>query len=580
MARTKRRESTALSRRRFLRTGLLGGLAAVAAPKLTRAGRGPWAEPPETLFQLEELTVADFQAGAKAGKYTARRVAEMYLKRIEEVDRRGPALNSVIEVNPEALAIADALDRERKAGRVRGPLHGVPVLIKDNIGTADRMETTAGSLALVGARPARDAFVAERLREAGAVILGKTNLSEWANFRSTHSTSGWSGRGGQTRNPYALDRNPCGSSSGSGAAVSANLCLVAVGTETDGSIVCPSGTCGIVGIKPTIGVVSRSGIIPISHTQDTAGPMARTVADAVALLDALAGPDPNDRVAGNGSTVIIWPRGSAAGAARSAPGNGNVIVVWPLNLSQSLDPTGLRGARIGVARKFFGFNDEVDKLMADAIDLMKREGATIVDPADMPTHGKLDAPEFDVLLFEFKADINKYLAELPAGDHPRTLKDLIDFNDKNRDKEMPFFGQEIFTKAQAKGPLTDPAYLKALRSCRTLSRAQGLDAVMTRNNLDAIIAPTGGPAWTTDLLNGDHFTGGSSTPAAVAGYPNVQVPAGYVYGLPIGISFYGRAFTEPKLIRIAYAYEQASKHRRPPRLLPVADLRGEAVARP
>jgi amidase len=580
MARRKRREGTALSRRKFLRTGLLGGLAAVAAPKLIRASRGPWAEPADTLFQLEELTVADFQAGVKSGKYTARRVAEMYLKRIEEVDRRGPALNSVIEVNPEALSIADALDRERKQGRVRGPLHGVPVLIKDNVGTADRMETTAGSLALVGARPERDAFVVRRLREAGAVILGKTNLSEWANFRSTHSTSGWSGRGGQTRNPYALDRNPCGSSSGSGAAVSANLCLVAVGTETDGSIVCPSGTCGVVGIKPTIGVVSRSGIIPISHTQDTAGPMARTVADAVALLEALAGPDPNDRVAGNGTTVIVWPRSPAAGAARSAPGNGSTIIVWPLNLSQSLDPTGLRGARIGVARKFFGFNDEVDKLLADAIDLMKREGATLVDPADMATHGKLDAPEFEVLLFEFKADINKYLASLPAGDHPRTLKDLIDFNDKNKEREMPFFGQELFTKAQAKGPLTDPAYLKALRSCQTLARAQGIDALMTKNNLDAIIAPTGGPAWTTDLLNGDHFTGGSSTPAAVAGYPNVQVPAGYVYGLPVGISFYGRAFTEPKLIRIAYAYEQASKHRRAPRLLPTAELRGEALARP
>jgi amidase len=553
MARTKRREGTALNRRKFLRTGLLGGLAAVAAPRLIRASRGPWAESADTLFQLEELTVADFQAGMKAGNYTARRVAEMYLKRIEEVDRRGPALNSVIEVNPEALSIADALDRERKQGRVRGPLHGVPVLIKDNIGTADRMETTAGSLALVGARPAQDAFVAQRLREAGAVILGKTNLSEWANFRSTHSTSGWSGRGGQTRNPYALDRNPCGSSSGSGAAVSANLCLVAVGTETDGSIVCPSGTCGVVGIKPTIGLVSRSGIVPISHTQDTAGPMARTVADAAALLNALMGFDPRDAVTREGGRL-----------ART-------------DFTNSLDPAGLKGARIGVARKFFGFNDEVDRLLADAIDLMKREGATIVDPADMATHGKLDAPEFDVLLFEFKADINKYLASLPAGDHPRTLKDLIDFNERNRDREMPFFGQELFTKAQAKGPLTDPAYLKALRSCQTLSRAQGIDALMTKNNLDAIIAPTGGPAWTTDLLNGDHFTGGSSTPAAVAGYPNVQVPAGYVYGLPVGISFYGRAFTEPKLVRIAYAYEQASKHRRPPRLLPSAELRGQAV---
>jgi amidase len=556
MARTKRRGSTRMNRRKFLRTGLLGGLAAVAAPKLIRASWSLSGEPADTLFQLEELTVADFQAGVKTGKYTARRVAEMYLKRIEEVDRRGPALNSVIEVNPEALAIADALDRERRAGRVRGPLHGVPVLIKDNIGTADRMETTAGSLALVGARPERDAFVAQRLREAGAVILGKTNLSEWANFRSTHSTSGWSGRGGQTRNPYALDRNPCGSSSGSGAAVSANLCLVAVGTETDGSIVCPSGTCGVVGIKPTIGLVSRAGVVPIAHTQDTAGPMARTVADAAALLNALMGFDPRDAVTREGGRL-----------ART-------------DFTNSLDPAGLKGARIGVARKFFGFNDQVDKLMADAIDVLKREGATVVDPADMATHGKLDAPEFDVLLFEFKADINKYLAGLPAGDHPRTLKDLIDFNDKNRDREMPFFGQELFTKAQAKGPLTDPAYLKALRSCQTLSRAQGLDALMTKHNLDAIIAPTGGPAWTTDLLNGDHFTGGSSTPAAVAGYPNVQVPAGYVYGLPVGISFYGRAFTEPKLIRIAYAYEQATRHRRPPRLLPTADLRGEAVARP
>jgi amidase len=486
-------------------------------------------------------------------RVSARRLTEMYLERIEKIDRGGPALNSVIELNPEAVAIAEALDREREAGRVRGPLHGVPVLIKDNIATADRMETTAGSLALVGAKPSADAFIVQRLRDAGAVIIGKTNLSEWANFRSSHSTSGWSGRGGQTRNPYALDRNPCGSSSGSGAAVSANFCLVAVGTETDGSIVCPSGTCGVVGIKPTLGLVSRSGIIPIAHSQDTAGPMARTVADAATLLSVLAAADPRDQA----KTI-----------------NGTVVTYKPTDYTQSLDPTGLRGARIGVARKFAGFNDQVDKLLADAIDLMKREGATIVDPADIPTHGKFDAPEFDVLLFEFKTDINKYLDALPPGGHPRTLKDLIDFNDKHRDREMPFFGQDIFTKAEAKGPLTDPAYLKALRTCKTLSQAQGIDALMTKNNLDAIIAPTGGPAWTTDVLNGDHFTGGSSTPAAVAGYPNIQVPAGYVYGLPIGISFFGRAFTEPKLIRIAYAYEQASKHRKPPRLLPTADLRG------
>jgi amidase len=376
-------------------------------------------------------------------------------------------------------------------------------------------------------------------------------LSEWANFRSTHSSSGWSGRGGQTRNPYALDRNPCGSSSGSGAAVSANLSLLGVGTETDGSVVCPAGTCGIVGIKPTLGLVSRSGIIPIAHSQDTAGPMARTVTDAAILLKTLIALDPTDPVPWKGLRPPSTP-----------------------DFMNSLDPSGLRGARIGVARKFFGFNDQVDKLMADAIEVMKREGAVIVDPADLPTHGKFDAPEFEVLLFEFKTDLNKYLASLAPGDHPRTLKDLIDFNERNRDREMPYFGQELFTKAEAKGPLTDPAYLKALRSSKLLSQAQGIDAVMTKNRLDALMAPTGGPAWTTDLINGDHFTGGSSTPAAVAGYPNVQVPAGYVYGLPVGVSFFGRAFTEAKLIRIAYAYEQATKHRRAPRLLPEANLRG------
>jgi amidase len=478
----------------------------------------------------------------------------MYLERVERIDRRGPALNSVIEINPEAVAIAEALDRERKAGRVRGPLHGVPVIIKDNIDTADRMLTTAGSLALVNARPREDAFIVRRLREAGCVIVGKTNLSEWANFRSTHSTSGWSGRGGQTRNPYALDRNPCGSSSGSGAAVSANLALIGVGTETDGSIVCPSSACGIVGIKPTLGLVSRSGIIPISHSQDTAGPMARTVADAAALLGVLAGFDPRDRVTVPGASAPFGP--------------------GPRDYTQSLDPAGLRGARIGVARKFFGFNDQVDKLMADAIDVMKREGAVVIDPADLPAHGKFDAQEFEVLLYEFKADLNKYLAQLQPGEHPRTLKELIDFNERNRDREMPYFGQELFVRSEAKGPLTDPAYLKALRESKTLSRAQGIDAVMTRHRLDALVAPTGGPAWTTDLLNGDHFTGGSSTPAAVAGYPNVQVPAGYVYGLPVGISFFGRAYTEPRLIRLAYAYEQATKHRKPPRLLPEAGLKG------
>ncbi|HVF44805.1 MAG TPA: amidase [Pyrinomonadaceae bacterium] len=556
MARTKRRASARMSRRKFLRAGALGVAGAAVAGSAfggdaARALAALAGEPQGGgKFDWEELTIRDAQAAMGSGRLTARRLTEMYLERIERIDRRGAALNSVIETNPDAVSIAEGLDRERKAGRTRGPLHGVPVLVKDNIDTADKMKTTAGSLALVNARPQQDAFIVQRLREAGAVIIGKTNLSEWANFRSTHSSSGWSGRGGQTRNPYALDRNPCGSSSGSGAAVSANLALLGVGTETDGSVVCPAGTCGIVGIKPTLGLVSRSGIIPIAHSQDTAGPMTRTVADAAALLTVLTGYDRRDA------------------ASTTGAGSG------PPDFTNYLNPAGLRGARIGVARKFFGFNDQVDKLMADAIDVLKREGAVVVDPADLPTHGKFDAPEFEVLLFEFKADLNKYLASLPPGDHPRTLKALIDFNERNREREMPYFGQELFIRAEGKGPLTDPAYLKALRSSKLLSQAQGIDAVMTKNRLDALVAPTGGPAWTTDLINGDHFTGGSSTPAAVAGYPNVQVPAGYVYGLPVGISFFGRAFAEAKLIRLAYAYEQATKHRQPPRLLPEANLRG------
>src|SRR5829696_2173771 len=465
------------------------GCGTATAPPATQSSAqaaqpGPSAVPSST-FDLEEATLADLQARMTAGKETARSLVEKYTARIAQLDRQGPALRSVIELNPDAITIADQLDAERKQKGARGPLHGIPILIKDNIATNDRMMTTAGSLALEGVRPPRDAFIVSQLRAAGAVILGKSNLSEWANFRSTHSTSGWSARGGQTKNPYALERNPCGSSSGTGAAVSANLALVGVGTETDGSIVCPAGACGIVGIKPTLGLVSRAGIIPIAHSQDTAGPMARTVADAVALLQALAAEDPADRVAGGGTNVAAWARG----------------------LAGSLDPSALRGARVGVARKFFGFNDRVDKLMADAIDLMKREGATVVDPADLPTHGKFDAAEFDVLLYEFKADLNKYLAGLAPGDHPRTLKALIDFNERNRDREMPYFGQELFVRAEAKGPLTEAAYRKALRTSKLLSQAQGIDAVMVKHRLDALVAPTGGPAWTTDLVNGDHFTG-------------------------------------------------------------------------
>jgi amidase len=498
---------------------------------------------------LEEVSLAELQRGMQSGKYSARSIAEKYMERIEEIDRRGPAINSVIEINPEAIEIADALDRERKAKGARSPLHGIPVLIKDNIDTADRMTTTAGSLALEGSRPAKDAFIAARLREAGAVILGKTNLSEWANFRSTHSTSGWSGRGGLTRNPYALDRNPCGSSSGSGASVAASLAAVAVGTETDGSIVCPSSANSIVGIKPTLGLVSRSGIIPIAHSQDTAGPMARTVTDAAVLLGALTGIDSRDPVTEQSRSKSFS------------------------DYTKFLDPAGLRGARIGVARKFFGFSNKVDRLMQAAIDEMKRQGAIIIDPADVATAGKFDDSEFEVLLYEFKADLNSYLASLGPGSRVKSLKDIIEFNEKNKEREMPYFGQEIFIRAEAKGPLASKAYKMALAKNLRLSRAEGIDAVMLKHNLDALVAPTGGPPWPTDLINGDHFAGASSTPAAVAGYPNINVPAGYIFGLPVGISFFGRAYSEPTLIKLAYAFEQSTLLRRPPKFLPTVDLR-------
>jgi amidase len=501
-----------------------------------------------TAFELDEVTIAALQDGMKSGRFTARSITQKYLARIEEIDKRGPALRSVIEINPDALSIAEALDKERKAKGPRGPMHGVPVLIKDNIGTHDRMMTTAGSLALHGSVPTQDAFVARRLREAGAVILGKTNLSEWANIRSNHSSSGWSGRGGQTRNPYALDRNPCGSSSGSGAAVAASLCAAAVGTETDGSVVCPSSANGIVGIKPTLGLVSRTGIIPIAHSQDTAGPMARSVADAVALLGALAGIDSDDSV-----TAESQGKGAA-------------------DYARFLDPAGLKGARVGIARKHFEFSDAVGKLLTNAIEAMKHEGAVIVDPADIESMGKFDDSELVVLLYELKADMNAYLERLGPGAPVHTLKEIIEFNEKNREKEMPYFGQDLFLKAEEKGPLSTKEYLDALEKDRRLARTEGIDALMDKHQLDAIVAPTGGPAWTIDLVNGDHDTGGSSTPAAVAGYPNVTVPMGFVFGLPVGISFFGRAYSEPTLIKLAYAFEQATKHRKPPRFLPTVDL--------
>jgi amidase len=536
-----------MNRRSFLHYGLLGSAALIARP--LPAHEKLSARASSTSFELEETTIAQLRAGMKSGKLTARSIAEKYLRRIREVDKQGPTINSIIELNPDALRIADALDRERRTKGERGPLHGIPVLLKDNIDTADRMLTTAGSLALVDSTPARDAFIAERLRAAGAVILGKTNLSEWANFRSTRSSSGWSGRGGQTHNPYAIDRNPCGSSSGSAAAVAANLAAVAVGTETDGSIVCPSSANSIVGIKPTLGLVSRSGIIPISHSQDTAGPMARNLTDAVILLNALAGIDPRDE-------ATAASRGKAA-----------------IDYTQFLDSNGMKNARIGVARKFFGFNEKVDSLMEAAIDAMKRLGAVVIDPADIPTTGKFDDTELEVLLYEFKADLNKYLAERGVKAPVRSLKEIIEFNERNREREMPYFGQELFIRAEAKGPLTTKDYREALAKNHRLSRAEGIDAVMSEHKLDALIAPTGGPPWTTDLINGDHFSGASSTPAAVAGYPNINVPAGFIYGLPVGISFFGRAYSEPTLIKLAYAFEQATKHRQPPRFLTSNELR-------
>ncbi|MGB7923842.1 MAG: amidase [Pyrinomonadaceae bacterium] len=551
----KRRGAAAINRRDFLRNSLLGSaLAATMSPTLacaveerTRLNVAPKMQGGRA-FELEEVSIVELQEGMKDGRLTARSIVEKYLARIEEMDKRGPVVNSIIELNPDALMIADALDAERKAKGARGPLHGIPVLLKDNIDTADRMMTTAGSLALAGSIAAQDSFVAQRLRAAGAVILGKTNLSEWANFRSTHSTSGWSGRGGQTRNPYALDRNPCGSSSGSGAAVAANFGAVAIGTETDGSIVCPSSSNNIVGIKPTLGLVSRAGIIPIAHSQDTAGPMARTVRDAAILLGALTGVDPRDSV-------------TQGSSGRSQT-----------DYTQFLDADGLRGARIGVARNFFGFSDHVDRVINAAVEEMKRRGAVVVDPADVPNAGKYDDSEFEVLLWEFKADLNQYLAGLGARAPVKTLKEIIEFNERNREKEMPYFGQEIFIRAEAKGPLTDKAYRDALKKNLRLSKDEGIDAVMKKHKLDAIVAPTGGPSWPTDLINGDHFSGSSSTPAAVAGYPNINVPAGYVFGLPVGISFFGSAYSEPVLIKLAYAFEQATKHRRPPQFLPAVDL--------
>jgi amidase len=509
--------------------------------------------PARRAFDLEDVTIADLAQRMQTGKDTARSITEQYLARIEAIDRQGPALRSVIEINPDALAIADRLDEERKSRGPRGPLHGIPVLLKDNIATADRMMTTAGSAALAGVTAPADAFIVARLREAGAVILGKTNLSEWANFRSTHSSSGWSGRGGQTRNPYALDRNPSGSSSGSGAAAAASLCAVAIGTETDGSVVSPSTNNSLVGIKPTLGLLSRTGIVPIAHSQDTAGPMARTVADAAAVLGAMAGSDPSDPATKNSST-----KGSR-------------------DYTRFLDADGLKGARIGVVRnRLFGYSSAADRLAETAIADMKARGAIIVDPANIPTLGKFSDTEFEVLLYEFKADLNKYLARLGPASPVHSLKDVIAFNDAHKDQELQYFGQEIMLQAQKKGPLSEPKYKAALAKNLRMSRTLGIDAVMVTHRLDALVAPTGGPAWMIDLVNGDGGTANAAAPStvtSVAGYPHITVPAGYFRGLPVGISFFGRAWSEPTLIKLAYAYEQATKHRRPPTFPVTVELR-------
>lgn len=542
-----------MNRRTFVRHGIAGsiGLASVnvvGAAKEPSPANISSANAPPAAFELDELSVSELQAGMASGKYTAHSLAQKYLDRIDDIDKHGPEINSVIEMNPDALSIASELDKERKAKGPRGPLHGIPVLIKDNIDTHDRMQTTAGSLALGGSIPLQDSSVAKKLREAGAVILGKTNLSEWANLRSSHSTSGWSGRGGQTKNPYVLDRNPCGSSSGTGAAVAANLAAIGIGTETDGSVVCPSNANSLVGIKPTVGLISRAGIIPIAHSQDTAGPMCRTVTDAAILLGALSGVDSRDD-ATNASTGKSFS-----------------------DYTKFLDANGLSGARIGVHRKSFGFNDAVDKLMNDCIDIIKKRGAIFVDPADIPTQGKFDDSELEVLLYEFKADLNSYLASLGPRSPVKSMKEIIDFNEQYRDREMPYFGQDLMIKAQAKGSLTDKAYRDALAKNHRLSRKEGIDFVMDKNKLDALIAPTGGPGWTTDWINGDHFTGGYSTASAVAGYPHITVPAGYVFGMPVGISFFGRAWSEPTLIKFAYAFEQATKARRAPQFSRTAKL--------
>ena len=522
--------------------------AAAAAPKPAAAAKSASAHA-ATAFRFDEMTIADLQDGMKAGRWTSKDLVQAYIARIEAHDRRGPALHAVIEINPDASAIAESLDAERRARGPRGPLHGIPVLVKDNIDTADRMMTTAGSLALAGVRRAEDSGVAARLRDAGAVILGKTNLSEWANIRSTHASSGWSGRGGQVRNPYALDRSPSGSSSGTGAAIAANFAAAGIGTETDGSIVSPSSANSLVGLKPTVGLVSRAGIVPISHHQDTPGPMCRTVADAATLLGALTGADPRDP------------------ATRESEGHGL------RDYTPFLDASGLMGARIGVVRKdLTGFHIASDRITEDAVAVMKKAGAVIVDSLAIPGLAAVGDPELTVLLYDLKSDLNAYLGALGADSPVHSLAEVIAWNEAHHATEMPYFRQELFLRAQATGGPTDTTFTKALARCREFARS--LDSLMDGKHLDALFAPTDSPPWSIDLVDGDHYLGGSSTAAAVAGCPHITVPGGYTFGLPIGVSFFGRAWSEGTLIRIAYAFEQATKHRRPPAFRATADLSG------
>ncbi len=515
----------------------------------SQAASAPSATPP---FAFGEATIADLQQRMAAGTLSSRTLAQAYLDRIAAVDDAGPRLNAVIELNPAALRDAEARDAERAAGKVRGPLHGIPLLIKDNI-DAVPMANSAGSLALASHRPKTDAFLVQRLRDAGAVILGKTNLSEWANFRSTRSTSGWSARGGQTRNPYALDRSPCGSSSGTGSAIAANLAVAGIGTETDGSILCPAAVAALVGIKPTVGRVSRAGIIPISASQDTAGPMARSVADAAALLAAMAGADPAD-------------------AATAQPGARGAH-----DFATQLRRDALRGVRIGALRADAGKQPAVDLAFERALAALRAAGAEVVD-ARIPTAGQWDEAEFEVLLYEFKDGLNRYLSS--SGAPVASLDALIAYNRAHAAAEMPWFGQELFLQAQAKGPLTEPAYRAARERARRLAREEGIDAALRAHKLDALVAPTTSTAWLVDPVNGDHFGFAGYGVAAVAGTPSVTVPMGEAHGLPLGIAFLGPAWSEARLIGYAYAFEQAKRARRSPRFLKTIDLRTAAEAAP